>query len=92
VAELVTVNGVPAVPVGGDVADTALTFGSALTRMLVVRGLLVFELLPGVGSVTWSWSTTVDAVVVKVWLDGLVQVTFQLGPTEAVTDTARTVF
>jgi hypothetical protein len=29
---------------------------------------------------------------VKVWLEGLVQVTLQLGPTDAVTETASTVF
>jgi hypothetical protein len=51
-AEPVTGKGVPAVALAGEFTVTLLTFGSAFTRMLVVRGLLVPELLAAFGSLT----------------------------------------
>ena len=87
-----TVNGVPTGAEPGAVALTRLTLTSAEPSRLVVRGALVVALFPPAGSVTCCWSTATDVVVVKLWVEGLVQVTDQDGPTLASTDTASAVF
>jgi hypothetical protein len=61
----VTLKGVPAFAEAGATVVTLLTLMSAVASRFVVLGLLVFALLPDVGSVTCSWSTATDVVVVK---------------------------
>jgi hypothetical protein len=92
VAEAVTLNGTPAAFCGGDDTDTPDALRSDVTRILTRRGPLVVMLFSVVGSVVWSWSTAVTAVVVKVCVEGLVQVTFHDPPTFATTELAIDVF
>jgi hypothetical protein len=60
----VTLKEAPALAEAGLDTDTLFTFTSEPPRMFVLE---LFEplLLPGVGSETWSWSTTVAAVTEK---------------------------
>jgi hypothetical protein len=81
-----TLKGTPAVAVGGlnTVAPTNLMSASAFTA--VVRGALVLELFPGVGSVTCTWLVAIEAVAVKEWFEGFAQVTVQVTPVLADVD------
>src|SRR5436309_801032 len=63
-------------------------------RTVVVAPLAEAELLPGVGSETWSWSMAAEAAREKLWAEGLVQVTDQVLPpvgTVVAVDVAREV-
>ena len=76
-AEAVTLNAAPAAFDAGDATVTLLTFRSDV-RVTDVTALMLAELLPAVGSLTWSWSTVAEAVTERVWLEGSVHVTDQL--------------
>ena len=88
----VTKNGVPTAAEPGAVTLTLLTFTSDSPRRFVVLGALVPMLLAPFGSVVCAWSMATVVVVVKLCVDGLVQVTDQVGPTLASTDIPRDVF
>jgi hypothetical protein len=67
----------------------------AETGVMLTVVLPVPVLLDALGSETWSWSTATLAVTVKLWLDGLVQVTDQeagLAGTVVAVDVGRLVF
>jgi hypothetical protein len=87
-AEAVTVNGVPTATEAGDETVTLFALTSELTRMLISLGPLVVVLFSVDGSVVCAWSTAVVAVVVKLWLDGFVHVTFHEPLTLPTTDSA----
>jgi len=93
-ADALTLNGAPAAFDAGDDTVTLLTFRSDV-RVTDHTPLLLAELFPAAGSLTWSWSTAAEAVTVRVWLDGSVHVTDQLAGlagTVAAADMARDVF
>jgi hypothetical protein len=86
----VTLKEAPAVVEAGLDTETLFTLTSELPRMLVFE-LLEPLLLPGVGSDTWSWSTTVAAVTEKLCAEAVVQLTDQLaGAPGTVVDGAET--
>jgi hypothetical protein len=91
-AEAVTLNGVPTATDPGDDTLTLFAFRSELTRIFTSRGPLVAELFRLDGSVVCSWSTAVEAVVVKECVEGFVQVTFHDPLTLATTELAIDVF
>src|SRR5206468_1216326 len=79
-AEPVTLKAVPALAEAGLETETLETLMSEEARTLVVAPLAEPELLPGVGSETWSWSMAAEAAREKLWAEGLVQVTDQVLP------------
>jgi hypothetical protein len=78
-ADAETLKATPAALDAGDVTETLLTLMSELPVMFVLELPLALLLLP-IGSLTCNWSIATEAVMAKVWLDGVVQVTDQLAP------------
>jgi hypothetical protein len=76
-ADAVTLNAVPAAFVAGAETVTLFTFRSDDAVMLVLAPPLPYP-LPGVGSLTCSWSSAVLASPEKLWLEGVVQLTDQV--------------
>lgn len=78
-AEAVTLNGAPATLLAGLLTATLFTLMSAEPVIFVLEPPPAL-LFPGVGSLTWSWSTAIEAVAEKLWLEAPVQLTDQLAP------------
>jgi hypothetical protein len=87
-----TVKAVPAFADAGAEAVEAVTLMSVEAFTAVMALALASELLAGAESTTWSWSIAADAVEVKLWFDGPVQVTDQEALMGVATDCAREVF
>jgi hypothetical protein len=87
-----TVKATPTLADAGDDAVDAVTLTSVVALTAVVALTLVMLLLAELESTTWSWSTAIEAVEVKLWLDGPVQVTDQEAFRGVAVDWASEVF